>query len=303
MAERIMDTERKSFYCSTSIANWKDKLQKRFKLPEWHFLKSRGSHAIFFGMYNPVDYARFLWHNGKKTVFWCGTDILNLKKRKVWQRILNLTRATHICENQVEHDALVKMGIESKIVPCLFGSMEGMDICYQPSAAPHVWMVAHEDRKKEYGVDIVEEIAHKFPRITFHIYGIRTGFHELWEETVTYAGGAKINTGIVHNLDYVNQPNVIYHGKVPEDQFNEEIKQYQGCIRLNRFDGFAETLAKSVLMGQYQWSKIPYPYMACDNDMSLRAWLDSLPHGTEPNYAGASYWREKLQESLEGVMR
>lgn len=252
MAINQLGEERKCFYCSSSISNWKEKLKKRFNLSEWHFLKSRGTHAIFFGMYNPVDYIRFLWHNGKKTVFWCGGDVLNLKRRPIWQKILNLPNAKHISENQVEHDALFVMGIESKIAPCLFGNMDGIEICYKHSDNPRVFGVYHKGREKEYGV--------------------------------------------------FDHPQVDWLCGLSEKEFNEKIKSYQGCIRMNDFDGFSEILARSALMGQYQYSVIPYDYMAGPDHILLEDWINNLKHNKEPNYEGAEYWRNKLTESLNEIL-
>jgi hypothetical protein len=82
-----------------------------------------------------------------------------------------------------------------------------------------------------------------------------------------------------------------------EDGFNELVKHYQGAIRFNRFDGFAETLAKSILMGQYPISFIRYPHIACLRDISLEEHIEQLKIKTEPNVEGREYWLEVLEEN------
>lgn len=89
-------------------------------------------------------------------------------------------------------------------------------------------------------------------------------------------------------------PNIFFLENYSEDDFNEKIKEFQGAIRFNEFDGFAETLAKSVLMGQYPISKISYPYI----------WQLGEGHTLpkEPNYEASNYWRKTLKENKYEVV-
>lgn len=91
------------------------------------------------------------------------------------------------------------------------------------SKTPQVYMTCNEGRETEYGVPQVLEKAKELPEITFHIYGINGQ----------------------------NTENVIYHGWIEEEQMDKEIKNFQGCIRVIRHDGFSQTAMKSMLMGQY----------------------------------------------------
>lgn len=271
-----MDKKWQAIYISTSISNWKDKLQRKFRLPEWHFLKSRGKSAVFFGMYNPVDYFRLMWHKGPKTVFWCGSDILNLQNRPVWQKIIAKIPASHICENVVEAEGLKEMGISpDKVKPCLFDDMSNIEVSFKPSKKPHVYLCIQPLREREYGLELIEtNMARACPEVTFHVYGKSKPFHEVWWED-----------GILHNRDYAHHPNIVYHGKVPNEQFNEEIKDYQAALRMNEFDGFSEVLAKSILIGQYPISRIPYPkgidsYQTTEELVVL---LEDLKNKRKPN--------------------
>ncbi len=231
MAQRKMAKKRQVVYISSSIRNWEEKLLKRTKLPLWNWQRLH-SRAIFFGLYHPLDCFKFICHRGPKKVFWCGSDILNLEHSS-FKRHVARAKAQHFCENWVEQEALKKLGIEAQITPMIFDDPKAFPLSFKPSKKPHVWLCAHEGREEEYGVDLVEKLARSFPLITFHIYGVydRSGAH-----------------------------NVIYHGRVPEEQFNREIKKFQGALRLNTFDGMGEVLSKAILLGQYPCSYIGYPH-------------------------------------------
>lgn len=242
---------------------------------------------IFFGLYHWKDYLRFIWHRGPKKVFWCGSDILNAIDRyhRLW--LVPKIKAKHYCENEVEQDFLKHhLDIDAEIRPMLFDEPIKYRICYTWVEKPNVYINCHPDREKEYGIDQIVELAYLFPNITFHVYGISQS--EVWFDN-------SINE--MRNL-YYQLPNLIYHGHVEERLFNEHIKNFQGCIRLNEFDGFAETLAKSVLLGQYQFSKIEYPKM---NYNSITGFLEQFKDRKEPNYEASNYWRKTLKENAHEV--
>jgi hypothetical protein len=110
----------------------------------------------------------------------------------------------------------------------------------------------------------------------------------------TYHKGREEEYGVFQH------PQVDWFCDLSEEEFNEKIKSYQGCLRINKFDGFAESLAKSVLMGQYQFSVyIPYEYM--ESSMLFREWLDNLVN-KDPNYEAEKYWRKILEANLNKVL-
>ena len=260
----------KAFRCSSSISNFRKKLLVRILTEEWHWLKSRHKQTVFFGAYHVGDYVRILWHRGERRIFWCGGDILNIQKSIFWRFIIPKIPATHICENEVEAKALYEIGIRASISPMIFDAFNDK-IGFKPSRNPHVYLCAQPQREKEYGVGLIEMIACMFPEITFHIYGV---------------GG-------------VNQKNVIFHGKVPTEKFDKEIRQYQCGLRLNEFDGFSEVTAKSILLGQYPITKIKYPKIdhAKDNE-SLIKLLRNLKNKKKPNKEARIYWIKQLEKSL-----
>lgn len=264
--------KQRNLYCriSSSIANFKEKLLKRFDLLEWHWLKTMFLPTIFFGMYHPGDYLRLLWHRGKRKIFWCGGDIINLKNSS-WRHLIWRLTAEHLCENEVEQRALKELRIEAQIQPMFFGDITQFPISYKHSNSPHAYISVHPGREGEYGLWAIEPIAKELRSITFHIFGISGQ----------------------------NRDNVIYHGQVSEEEFNERIKKYQCAVRLNDFDGFADITAKSILLGQYPITKIYYPNInQVKNTEDLINFLESLKTKTEPNYLARSYWLNKLSKEI-----
>lgn len=235
-------------------------------------------------MYHIGDYIRLLWHGGPKKVIWCGSDVINLTESYIWKRIIPRLKATHKCENDIEAYYLQRLGIKPEIQPMYFDDKE-FEVCYKQSDNPHVYITCHPKYEEEYGVNEVEKIAPMTPDITYHIYGVEK---ERW----LYSNDMQ-----AFNLSCPS--NVIYHGKVSEDQFNEEIKGYQAALRLNTFDGFSEILAKSVLMGQYPISFIDYPFIqSASSENKLISLLNSLKDKKEPNYESREYWLKEFNKPL-----
>lgn len=228
--------------------------------------------TLFAGLYHSMDWFRFVSHRGRKTGFFCGGDILNLQKYPLWQRIIAKTSARFICENEVEQNALLKMGISAEIHPMIFDTP--VEVSFQYKQRSSVYLCAHEGRKEEYGISEIERIA-KYVDVDFHVYGVAGTSHD----------------------------NVFYHGAVLNEQFNAEIKNYQAAIRLNHFDGFAETLGKSILMGQYPISRISYPFIdSFQTEQELRKLLSRLNYKRKPNTA-REWWNERLKISLTEILK
>ena len=226
-------------------------------------------------MYHWKDYLRFVYHLGKRYVFWCGSDILNLNKWNNW--IFRFYKARHYCENEVEYLRLIANGIVSEVKPLFLGNIENFPISYKQFDRPQVWLCMHPGREEEYGLNIIFEIAPLLPEITFNIYGL--SYDKIPEK-----------------YKQIRRPNIVNHGIVPEEQFNEEIKEYQCGLRLNSFDGFSEVVAKSILLGQYPISRIPHSYI--DNFKTqddLIFLLKQLKYKKEPNIDVRNHWLNKLR--------
>ena len=255
---------------SSSISNWRNKIEKRYGLPtvNWPIFEN----TLFFGLYHPLDYLRFLLCRGKRKVFWAGSDILALEKTTYWKRIIARINAEHICENYVEQQKLREMGIKARVQPiCL--STPYPELSYRWTEDAHVYLTMRKGSEDAYGRGIIVKIASKFPNITFHLYGC-------------YCMVGK-------------NKNIIWHGIVSEEEFNKDIKNYHACIRLNKHDGFGDALAKSCLMGQWPISAIAYPYTShAPNLKTLIGALEDLKDKKTPNCEGRAYWLRELSKDL-----
>jgi len=257
---------------SSSIANFKDKILKRYGWQEYNWLRDIYKRVTFFGLYHFLDWSRFIIHRGQKHVFWCGGDILNLQKAgNVWQKLIAKQKADHVVENMVEKLELENMGICARVQPIILDDPRQFNICYRQSDKPKVFVCCHEGYEEQYGVNMLEGIAAVVPDVEINIYGV---------------------TGESHD-------NVKYHGRVSNERFNEEIRKYQAGLRLNDFDGMGEVTYKSLLLGQWPISRISYPYVTFVKDTTdLINALNDLKNKKEPNYVGEVYWRNEAKKPL-----
>lgn len=274
MAKRKLAKKRLYYYCSSSIANFHKKISQNFPLYEKKF--ALNSDIVYFGLYHPLDYLRFILNRGRKKVFWCGGDILNLSDTKIFKKIISKISAQHFCENDREYAVLKKMGIFAEITPFFFGNIHSYSISYKPSKNPNLYISAHPRREHEYGVEIIEKIAKSVPFAVFHIFGIKRKS---------------------------KNKNVIYYGNLLEKDFDRKIKNFQSGLRLNRFDGFGEILAKSILFGQYPMSYIAYPHIIhIPDEKTLISEIYLLREKKKPNLQGRNYWKKVFEKSREKLL-
>lgn len=273
---------------SLSVESFRERAIKTWGLSEWAGWTESNAYVLFFGLYTKHDYDAFLRHKGKKAVFWCGSDITNLLHNYENRRIIKLFPETgHYCENEIEAEELKRVGIEAKVIPSFLDNINNFPISYTPSNQPHIFLCGHDKREDEYGLGVVKRIAPRLPDVTFHIYGINRKANYLSLEERT------INEKLV-SVDIEN-PNIWIHGKVPEQQFNNEIIQYQCGLRTNEHDGFSEVIAKSVLLGQYPISKIKYDKIwNYETDDDLVALIEKLKFMKSPNYEARTHYLKLL---------
>lgn len=231
--------------------------------------------TVFFGLYGMNDFYALWRHKGHKWILWAGSDIRHFENgywldEKGEIRIDNKGLSQWInanceswVENTVEQEALRKCGIESQVCPSFLGDVTEYEQSYQWSDKPKVYASVSGDDFYLYRWDNIEQIAKLNPRIEFHLYGNKGK----WES---------------------KQKNVIVHGRVPKEQMNNEIKHMQGGLRLLKFDGFSEVLAKSVLWGQWPISAIPYPHMLGVDE------LERLHAKHHANTEGREHYRKSL---------
>jgi hypothetical protein len=251
---------------SDAIAPFREKAEKTWGLERYQTANYKCP-LVYFGLYNTCDYQSFLRHTGKIMVVWAGGDIINLKNNKITRYFIKKKRAEHFVENQVEQEALKKMGIKSAIAPSFVEDSRSFPISYKPSKNPHIWLCAHQERQEEYGVELVKKIAKKLPSFIFHIYG---------------ASGPQ-------------GKNVIFHGKLPQDVFNHEIRKWHCGLRANEFDGNSEVAMKSIFMGQYPITRIKYPHIwNYTTEQELIMKLKNLKNLKRPNTKNRKFWKNHV---------
>ncbi len=179
--------------------------------------------TIFLGLYFEEDYRVFEEHISKRIVFWNGSDVSRLLDNPRWIKIIQETKANHYCHNIQLQDELKSIGVDAKIVPLFFGYKKDFQLSYRKpeNGVYKVFINANEGREEEYGIPKALELAKEFKDIEFHIYGIKG----------------------------INKDNVIYHGWIPEEQMNNEMMHYHGCLRFNEHDGLSQVVIKASLLG------------------------------------------------------
>jgi len=251
---------------SSSIVGFREKAEKKWGIGRYRFPKDIFRPAVFFGLYHIVDYAYFLAHRGKKYVLWAGHDLVNFRTRASRVLIKELKRADNYVENGVEQKDLQLFGIQSKIRP----SYVGVDfpITFTPSDNPQVFLSANAGRQGEYGWRLVYKIADKVPEVTFHLYGAEKE---------------------------MKMKNIMFHKRVSNEQFNEEIQEFHCGLRPNEHDGNSEIAMKSVLCGGYPITRIKYPYIDnYETEDELVGLLGGLKDKKEPNYLARTFWKKNI---------
>jgi hypothetical protein len=204
--------------------------------------------TVFVGLYGLPDFYDLWRHNGRKCIFWCGSDLLHFKNgywldKSGSVKLSPKPLATWIkdnceswVENEVEAKILRQFGIEPKISPSFLGNVESFPTSFTPSENPKVYLSVSGGNYEDYGWDLIERIADKVPEITFYLYGGK------WKTA---------------------HKNVIVRGRIPQSEMDREIRGMQCGLRLNNNDGFSEITAKSILWGQYPIvrKEFNYPYL------------------------------------------
>lgn len=202
--------------------------------------------TVFMGLYSLKDF-NMLWnHKGRRAILWCGSDIMRFISGwwldvegsikidpEAFARWIN-SNCDNYVENGVEHEALMTIGIESKIVPSFLGNVDNYEVTYTQSSRPRVYTSVSGNDFRLYGWGYIDGLATQHQDVDFHLYG----------NTIPWD---------------TKQSNVFVHGRVPKEQMNEEIKEMQGALRLTEFDGASEIIVKAMLWGQYAYAHISYP--------------------------------------------
>ena len=245
-----------------------EKAKKILGLEKYNPKKDQYQPVFFLGFYCQKDYIIFKDHQGKKAIFWNGSDVKILASSPYYQQVIkSFPQATHACHSVLLQEELRNMGISAKIRPIFFGLEKDFPVSYKQKTPPTVYSVAHPGREKEYGVDLIEKIAHKLPDIKFYIYGVEGD----------------------------NTENISFRGQVEEEIMDKEIKEFQGALRLNDHDGISQTVIKSVLLGQWAITTIDYPeILNAPTEESLLKELSLLAEKKSPNLKAREYYLTRL---------
>lgn len=277
---------------SRALDKFADRASKTLGIEKWQGIDDPDKDLLFFGLYNERDYAVFENFEGNKSVLWGGSDIRRLLADYESQRLVKIHPATHYCENEVEQRDLERAGVNATIVPTFFDHIGNYPVSFKPTRKPNLFMCVNTGREEEYGVHFIKSIADKVPFARFHIYGIE-------EDAMFFKTAVKvINPDNLKELNYkmdADNPNVFYHGKVKEEQFNNEILNYQAGLRPNLHDGNSEVAMKSILTGGYPITKIKYPDIwSYDTEEELIALIERLATMRDANLKGRSAWIKRL---------
>jgi len=184
------------------------------KAEQWFGKYNKEKPTFFVGLYFDECYKTFLQHSSDRYVFWNGSDVLRLLRNSGHQEILKKVPAIHACHNEQLIAELASVGVKALIRPIFFGDVNK----YKKTAC---YMIAHPGRESEYGVDQVIQFAEIHPEYNFSVYG----------------------------LSGVSSKNILYKGHIDENIMDSEIEKMNICLRLNKHDGFSQTVIKALLMG------------------------------------------------------
>jgi len=232
--------------------------------------------TVFFGMYGIRDFFALWNHKGQKAILWAGSDITHfingwwLDERgnvkvdpKAFGHWIQENCESYV-ENDLEREELLRFGIIAKVVPSFLGDVDMYPIRWNPPKKTTLYTSVSGDDFELYGWNLIDEIAERHPDVLFHLYG----------NTAPWL---------------TDRPNVFVHGRVTQEEMNEDIQNMTGALRLTKHDGFSEILAKSILWGQWPVSPfIEYPHIAKN--------ISSIKDKTEPNFDGREHYLEVLNQ-------
>ena len=230
-----------------SLGDLEGTFQDAWDLETYNPETDKDEPCVFVGLYGLPDFYALWRHKGKKWIFWCGSDIRHFVNGywlddvgRIKLNPVNLvewinTYCESWVENKVEQEQLLFTGVESKICPSFAGNVDDFKLCYTTNNKCQLYTSVSGDDFELYGWPEIYKIAQNHPNIDFHFYG---------------------------NTVHVVPPsdNCFVHGQVPKEQMNKEIELMSGAIRMVKMEGFSEIIAKSLLMGQWPVSLIPYPH-------------------------------------------
>ena len=243
----------KWWYCRTAPslgAGFAGDALSAWGTPPYEPEKHINENVCFFGLYGLPDFYTLWRHKGKKAILWAGSDIrhfingywlsekgdIRLSPRPLAEWIQK--NCESYVENGIEYDALVKWGIESKIIPSFLGNIDDFKPQEIDKELRYYSSVSGNDFKL-YGWDKINQIAKQNPDTKYYLYG--------------------------NTIPWEAPQNVIMRGRISQKEMDNEIKSMTGAIRMTEFDGCSELIVKSVLWGQKPISMIYYPFLVSND--------------------------------------
>lgn len=251
---------------SSSIVPFREKAERTWDIERYVWPRDIFKPCVFFGMYHVGDYWHYVRHLGPKSILWAGSDITSLIEAKLPYYKL-FTKADNYCENGLEKKELDMYNIRAKVVPSFLEEIP--EVSFYTADFAHVYLSLRPNREDEYGLGLVKRIHKQTPKVIYDIYGVSGQSYD----------------------------NIIFHGNVPNKQFNKEIKNYHASLRPNEHDGFSELTAKAILQGQYPITKIKYVGIpSYETEEELIKLLNSLSDMTQPNLEGRQFYIDNLNK-------
>ena len=202
-------------------------------------VKTDKNKSALFWLYSTEDYKFLYFHEGKSYVFWHGIDVLFLyQNRKNFLPVIRKANPICACHNELQQNFLAEMGIYAYVRPIFWNDIKK----YYPTKEPftnQVYLTSHPGRETEYGEAMINAVASALPNWKFHIFGN--------QKTLPIGN------------------NVIYHGKIPEEEMDRITKNHAVTIRWkhingNHWDGVSQTVIKALLRRQMAITGIKYPF-------------------------------------------
>ena len=109
-------TGKLKIYYPESMRVFGEALEKDFKAQRYNQNTDIYKKVLFIGLYSEEDYKILAEHQGRKAIFWNGSDVSLLKNEPLYLEILKAQpRITHATHNEQLRDELEELGIEAVI--------------------------------------------------------------------------------------------------------------------------------------------------------------------------------------------
>jgi hypothetical protein len=258
---------------SPGVARHGESLRKMLDLS--HYIPSlhHADPVWFFGLYFDGDYHQLLAHGGKKIINWRGSDSLRLRESQERIRIIQHTRALHVCQSSRQEDVLREIGIPSLVRPMFNSPVDGVSVSEFPSGPTAILVLWRRGIDGFIQADMFFEIAARCRDVTFHIVGD--------EDSSRFSRRG--------------MENLVFHGFVSEQELDAIMDACKGTIRPWISDGTPNVQTRMLLKGRYAAHSCRFEKVAqCITADDYVGWIEALKEIREPNLEARDWWIENL---------